>query len=728
MINLSCEKIIIIRIRRGFITLIVSLFCCISIGQSGKTTIVPDDFPGFLIPGYEKEMESLRKLYYQEYEITGPAIPLWDEWLPMATLWPAIGDNDKLEEMRNRWKKALSSRYFNAEGYIVTEQHDGLAHSEGWPFPLWTQGGGVGWHFRSTGIPVYDGPIVSPKGWKVTGGKSGIVNSQGWEVELTSSNATIETPPFSLDAEKFPWLRLNWWASGLEDSNCYIEWTTEDQPTFSESRRAYFSLTSFDQRHVAHASWAPNPLGKLDSIVPQARTMIPVYRVPSWKGKVTGFRISFNNQAPMKIVIKSFHSAFESRHNINNLNFIRGCHDYFMWTKDIAFLRSQIGRIRVSMRFIQREFDTRKRNCIYTTWRGHEGRSGVRIINGKKEIVEGEGIGSNYWDLLPFGGFDALATIYYYDALKKLATLEEEITKHPQWGIPTGGDAFDPSDLRTHAQEVKNYGTKRFWNENTGRFGTVDLDGLMHDYGFTFLNNEAVYFGFATPDQAKSINTWLSGKRVVKDDSSTGSDIYHWRFGPRTSTKRNLDYYCWVWSNPESVKFGDQVQDGGGILAWSFYDLMARINTAGADDAELLLMNIIKWFNDTQAEGGFRSYYKNDPSRGILQGDNVSGGIGVDKEFIESILVPQVMLYGFLGFTPEADGFSLNPKLPKDWPSLTINRIHYQKHVLTIQVRRDKKIIISGNGPLNDVQHINIPADYSFSIQDDIKIQKGNDL
>jgi hypothetical protein len=711
------------RIGRGVFNVIVCFYCVAGMGQSGKLISVPDDFPCFLVPGYEKEMESLRKLYYQQYQITGPAIPLWDEWLPMSTLWPAIGEADKLEEMRNRWKKALSSRFFNAEGYVVTEQHDGLAHSEGWPFPLWTQGGGVGWHFRSTGIPVYDGPVVTPEGWVVTGGKAGIVNPQGWEVELTSHDAKIQSPAFSIEAAKFPWLRLNWWGTGLEGTNCYVEWTTEDQPDFSETNRAYFSLTSFDQRRVAHASWAPEPPGKLDSIVPIARTMIPVYRIPSWKGKITGFRICFGNQVPLKIVIKSFHVAFESRHNINNSNFIRGCHDYFMWTKDISFLRSQIGRIRTSMRFIQREFDTRNRKCIYTTWPGHEGRSGVRIINGKKQIIAGEGIGSNYWDILPFGGEDALATIYYYDALKDLATLEEEITKHPQWCVPTGGDAFDPSDLRKHAQEVRDYGTKRFWNEKTSRFGTVDLDGVMHDYGFTFLNNEAVYFGFATDDQARAINTWLSGKRSVIDDTSTGPDIYHWRFGPRTSTKRNLDYYCWVWSSPESLRFGDQVQDGGGVLAWSFYDLMARIKTAGADNAEPLLMNIINWYNDTQAEGGFRAYYKNDPSRGKLQGDNVAGGIGVDKEFMESILVPQVMLYGFLGFTPGLDGFSVNPDLPDDWSSLTINRIHFHKYILTIKVSKDKKIMISGTGPSDELLFVEAPDGYSVSATDGISIR-----
>ena len=77
-------------------------------------------------------------------------------------------------------------------------------------------------------------------------------------------------------------------------------------------------------------------------------------------------------------MIKSFHTACDTRHNINNSNFIRGCHDYFQWSSDYTFLRDQIGRVRSAMRFIMREFDTRNRRCVYTTWPGHEGRSGVR--------------------------------------------------------------------------------------------------------------------------------------------------------------------------------------------------------------------------------------------------------------------------------------------------------------------------------------------------------------
>ena len=70
-----------------------------------------------------------------------------------------------------------------------------------------------------------------------------------------------------------------------------------------------------------------------------------------------------------------------------------------------------------------------------------------------------------------------------------------------------------------------------------------------------------------------------------------------------------------------------------------------------------------------------------------MQGGNVAGGLGLDKEFFESILVPQVMIYGFLGLRPSADGFSLDPKLPKDWPELTITRIYLHDRVLDISVR-----------------------------------------
>lgn len=655
---------------------------------------VPGDFPQFVVPGQEQSMQWLRQLYWLHYQPAGPLIALWDAWMPMSTLWPARGAGADLENMRARWANSLAGRPINAEGYVSSQQHDGLAHAQGWPFPLWTQAGGMGWHFRGTGIRGYDAPLVTPENWTLVRAKAGPVNEKGWVIDLAEPKATAQTPAFEMPARNGPWLRLNWWAEGLARANCYVEWTTKEKPEFGPDRRFYFSPAGSEGVEANSLPMGGNA-GKLDLTRIETRTMIPVYRLRTWTGAITGLRICFENPGPAKVVIKSFHTACDSRHTINNPNFIRGAHDYFAWSRDLDFLRAQIGRVRAAMRFTMREFDTRNRKCIYTTWPGHEGRSGVRRLpDGTKQILPGEGIGGNYWDILPFGGEDALATIYYYDALHDLAELEQAIAVHPEWGIATVPDGFDPADLLQHAQAVKDYSTKRFWNPHTGRFGTVDLDGVMHDYGWTFLNNEAVYYHFATPQQARSIRDWISGRRIVEGDTSMGPDIYHWRFGPRSSTKRNLDYYFWAWSNPESIPWGYQVQDGGAVLGFSFHDLMCRLDVDGPDDTWRRLIEILDWFHETQIEGGYRAYYAKDPARGTMQGGNVPGGLGLDKEFFESILVPQVMLYGFLGFEPTPEGFRIHPHLPRDWPELTITRVHLHEMVLDITARADDAILL----------------------------------
>jgi hypothetical protein len=653
----------------------------------------PDDFPRFVVPGKTTEMNSLRELFWLHYASAGPQIALWDEWLPNATLWPALGTSAPLDDMQRRWAKALAGREMDAEGYVASQQHDGPAHAAGWPFPTWMQAGGIGWHFRPIGVAGYEAPPASTDGFQLGGATDKGINDRGWQIEITDRAATLRTPAFAVEARRAPWLRINWWAAGLEHAKCYIEWTTQASPEFSSERRVYF-----------------NPPPTADFGRPrETRTMVAMYRQPGWQGMLTNLRIGIENADRGQVVIKSLHTACDTRHNVNNLNFIRGCHDYFLWTRDVAFLRGQIERIRRAMRYVEREFQTREKKCIYTTWPGHEGRSGVRLIDGQKRVIPGEGIGSNYWDLLPFGGEDALATVYYYDTLLKLADLEQLITAHPDWHVP-GDDAYDPRDLRDFAREVKTYFGKRFWNEATGRFGTVDLDGQLHDYGFTFLNNEAVAFDVATPEQANAIHSWLSGTRTVAGDTSTGDDIYHWRFAARSTARRNLDYYFWGWSNPESVPWGYQVQDGGAVLGWSYYDLMARLKTAGPDDAAARLLAIAKWFDETQREGGYRAYYGKDHTRGTLQGANVAGGLGLDHEFIESVLATQVMLYGFMGFRPTFDGFDIAPQLPRDWPELTVTRIHLHDQVLDITADRTGGLKIKGVGPGAEALIIHAPA------------------
>ena len=145
----------------------------------------------------------------------------------------------------------------------------------------------------------------------------------------------------------------------------------------------------------------------------------------------------------------------------------------------------------------------------------------------------------------------------------------------------------------------------------------------------------------------------------------------------------------WPWYRPESIPWGGQVQDGGAVLGFSYFDLMARLKVLGADDAWKRLQAILQWWADVEAAGGVDAYYR-DPSRGTLQGGpRGPGGLGIDYEFMESVLVPQVMLYGFAGVRATADGLAVRPSLPGDWPSLTITRVHYHDRVFDLTVTRD---------------------------------------
>jgi hypothetical protein len=126
------------------------------------------------------------------------------------------------------------------------------------------------------------------------------------------------------------------------------------------------------------------------------------------------------------------------------------------------------------------------------------------------------------------------------------------------------------------------------------------------------------------------------------------------------------------------------------VLGFSYHDLMSRLKVLGPDNAWTRLREILKWFDEVQAVGGYRKYYDGN-REGTLQGGGTAGGLGLDHEFFESALVPQIMLYGFLGFAPRGDGFKLDPRLPQAWPELTLDRIRYQN--LTLKIRATKRLI-----------------------------------
>jgi len=630
-------------------------------------------------------MQALNELHALHHPHAFTSCTLWDTWLPLATLWTG-------KEPRGKYRDVFLKRRIDGEGYVSMQQHRGLGHSEGWPFPTWQQAGGAGFHF-STHDEVYGlqyfglKALTNTDGWEISGADgSGIDPVRGLQLRATGGVIRISTPPFRCGTIVAPFVRLEW--GGREQpvgASAKVEWLLEGEAAWDETR--YVKVVAPQSTEGVHYA------------------NVPMHRYPGYAGILTRYRLTIDDVSVGATVdLKSLITAIDTRHPITNPHFIRGCCDYFDWTHDVVFLRENMVRMRKALRYALTEFRVRENHCVTVPWVGHDGRSGIVIgADGKKSIRIGLGVGGNYFDLLPFGGRDGAATIYLYDALRHFTALEQAVAGHSEWAVPSEG-VFAAEDLATLTDTVRQDFQQRFWNAETGRFvGWIDVEGRAYDYGFTFLNQQAIHYGLASPEQAQSILAWLDGSREVASDTSRGADIYHWRFAPRLTTLRNVETYQWVWSAPETIAWGDQVQDGGAVLGFSYYDIMSRLKVRGPDDAWQRLDEILKWFREVQAEGGYRAYYSK-PGRGTMQGGGPAGGLGMDQEFMESVLVPQVMLYGFLGLTPEPTGFAIAPQLPKGWPSLTVSRVRLHDHEVEITAestgRVTLKTLVSGTGPV----------------------------
>lgn len=644
---------------------------------------IPSDFPGYTIPGHTSETAVLRDISWHHEDARRPKATLWDEWLLSPSLWPAHNH----AEATAAWRRTLLARHIDPDGYVATHQHQSISHQRGWPFPGWHQGpGGFGWHFsfdKTIGPPWRPDGIASTDDWATTGVESAGIEKTGWALSLIAPGSSIAPPAINNSAHNSPFLQLRWNAENLPVTAApYVEWTTTDQPAFSPDRRMHFAPPSDDK--IIYS-------------------MIPLYRHPAWREKqITGLRLNFDNQTTgARVVVQALFSQYDTRHDVNNPAYVSACVDYFHWTRDLNFLRENIERMRLAMRFMESEFGTEEDGIVKLPWVGHEGTSGLEPgKDGKMVMRSGFGVGNNYWDLMPFGQQDSYATIRHYGAARRMAQLENEIARHPGWNIPPSPLARSAEHWNAQADMTRENGNRLFWNSTTGRFTVgIDSEGKQADYGFTFLNLEAIAYDFATPEHARAIMDWIEGRRIVESDTSRGADIYTWKFAPRATTLRNIDHYGWFWPDAASIAFGDQVQDGGAVFGFSYHDLMARLKTNGPDDAAKRLSEICDWYMDVAREGGYRAYYDGKKRPGTLQGGGTAGGLGLDKEFFESVMVPEVLIDGFLGLEPTGVGMNIQPKLPSDWTSLTIDHIMVHDVEFTATATVDSLKLAPTNAP-----------------------------
>ncbi len=666
---------------------------------------VPADFPRFELAGHDREAALLTHYYWYHFHTRlGNNRCLFNkEYLTIGDLWAAGAVDPQRGAIQEVHRADLAGIRLSDDGYVHTHQHWSHAHDYGWPFPFWTQvpggfeGWTAGWLFQEDGTGwawdslrgwadcPYTGSRAT-QGWGLERLESLGIEEKGWRLRATGESPALVTPEgVSLDASNAPFLQVRWRRAAPAKTHllAYVEWQREEDGDFGPDRRVYFAYEAGLSDHEA--------------ITGMVHSIVEMYRHPKWQGKVKRLRLCLApGEAEADLTVNAVFTCYDTRHTINNPIFILACWSYFRWTGDLDFLRSQVNRMRAALRYQQVEMGGVELGHIRNRWVGHDGLPGLTVnADGTKTFHPGHGIGSNYWDILPFGWDDLYATNQYHAATLAMAELEEAMVANPGWGVPRGGEAFDPAELRRHAARVRQVAGRKFWDERKGRFvGCVDAEGVAHDYGFTFVNLDAIWYGLASDEQAGEIIRWLSGERIVDGDTSTGADIYRWRFGPRATTRRNVEWYCQGWTAPESLPWGAQVQDGGAVLGFSFYDLWARLKVRGPDDAWQRLSEMLAWEDEVWKEGGYREYYKDGKRGTTLQGGGTAGGIGIDAEFFESILVPSVVVYGFLGLEPRADCLALRPNLPSQCPEMSIRNLLYRGCRMDVTAR-DRRIKVT---------------------------------
>lgn len=656
-----------------YLALTAATWCCCA----HPPGLVAQDAARFSIPGHDADARAIERLFALHQPQAGPKSTLWDAWLPTPALWP---DGPSSAPMRDAWRAALAGRDVDANGYVATHQHPSIAHPSGWPFPFWNQGAGsFGWHFSfegTVGPPWRKTTLDAADALLIEGGTVLEQAAVGLRLRADEPMITIRLPLATVDTLQAPFVQIRA-STGGAALVARVRWNDA-------------SGAAQDRAH------------RVPAAARVATWVLPQHDHPGWRGKVTDLRIELEGLEPgAKLTLRALFSQYDTRHNVNGQAFADGVLAFAAWTGDRAFLAEQLPRVRRAIRHLLDEHGVREHRLVRTTWVGHDGRPGFTVhADGTKTLHPGRGIGNNYWDLLPFGHDDCYATLRLVGTLGRLADLERRVAAHPDWEIPAPGEDLAADALDALRARIVIRANQRFWNEATGRYvACVDADGTAHDYGFTFVNLEAIHEGLAPAERAATILAWIAGERTVAGDTSTGADLYRFRFGPRATTRRNIDWYGWYWHGPESIPFGGQVQDGGAVLGFSYHDLMARILVRGPDDAAARLAAIAAWFRDVEAAGGYRAYYAADPSRGSLQGGGTAGGLGMDQEFFESVLVPQVLVDGFLGLTAHVDALALAPRLPKDWPELTVRGVRYQDWTLDITARHDGVVLEKRDGP-----------------------------
>lgn len=655
----------------------------------------------------------------------------WQEWSTLMYDYfdSANGlESNRLEGIRNRQRTIPVDRYGFVWGSddetkpLTQDVAQNNRHSMGWPFPTSAESEGFAqsWDFNSVD-EKWTSNIEAAQ-------NQGLLMGQTDEAGL--NRIDFISPLLDKDHTIFTWhapfleLDLRMYtvdASSIDD--VYVYYKTSASEDWSEEKRVSF-------HDIAAIDYDFTPY--YEHII-----YLPMFAAPEWNSlknkEIYQLKIEIQAKGERKLTgrfgLNYVRSAYDTRHTNNICKFIDALQNDYRLTGDLSYLQEELTRARKGMNFLLSMYDEGRHLNDQSRLIGHDGDK--NFVNDSDRLSHS--LTNGYWDVLFMSRYDFQTNVFFYKALKSLSYLEAVAE---QYQLPVSKKEATTLTASTDVKE--SYGTKEyqetsaslaqkaqdvlaalreetndeaktgFYDPSVGRFiEGYNAQGEKMDWGYTMWNLEAIVEGVATEEQAKSIMSWINGDRVIALDESgsQGKDIYRFEFAPRATTVNKKGTFNGSYRvDPDYGK--KQVQYGGAIMYTSFYDLLARIQVLGADNAFSRLQSIENWYQKiydyfTQnrdivtPQNFYWDYYRNVENITIQSGIHSaegggSGLLGLDGEFLESLLLVSAIPFGFFGLKSQDNILSFAPKLPS---SLTYWKM---ENLLFHQVRYDCTILPHG--------------------------------
>ena len=667
----------------------------------------------------------------------------WKSWETMSLVWFDSTNTNFRKDSFSLLKQWLYSAPVDDYGYcwsnmVALEQSDvtpaGNNFGMGWPFPNYDGSNMYDWEFN--GYKTND-----TEGWSVeTDGNltSSIIGNGLWTNKIqNSSHITFsrDMGSYGIPTDEAPYLEMDirWCVDGLFTDNSvddiYLSWQVQGSNEWHTVKQSDYTARGVD----ITANYANH-------------VYMPMYLHPAWgtDNQVTALKITVKAKESEalngEVYLNCVRGNYDSRQIDNGYNLVDAVKLYYEFTGDRKVLLDTLNRCRQVAMFMVYNLGGESGLVDLSNFVGHNG--GV-IADGVSQTIA-----SSYWDVLSLSPKSLYAQVLYYQTLQNLAYLEEAaqaegITlENPVIKLNDGGQIayeFDANYLQTLAKKVAHEVQKPvdtqnktgFFDERKGRFiEGFNMHGNVVDYGSTIFNNMVVAAGMATNAQAKQVVSWISGDRAVEGDDATGYKgdpeeyldygIYDYEFAPRTTTLKNYEQYTSGHYTEANKAYSASCQDGGAILFTSYYDMMARIQAKGVDDAYKRLKGIRDWYlkiYDYAEENGYggaqfyRSYYSSEV--GIpLQGMGTAGSLGLDSEFLENAIVYSIVPFGFFNLeSRDVKTLSVTPNIPKELSFWRMENLMYNGIIYDLEAGKDYVILESIRGNTAGMKcEINLPT------------------